>query len=273
MSARTGSIRLERASGYVILALAGAFALYPVVLIVFTALRPETVGASGGLHFENFAAAWEEGNFGSYLGNSAIVAVSVVLISAVLASLTGYAFGTMRFPGSNVLFYLLLLGMMVPSEAVVVPLYFDLRSLDLTNSYVSLIFPQVAQSLAFGTFWMRAYFRSASRDVVEAARMDGAGHFRILWSILLPMGRPAVITMVMLVFMWTWNEFLLPLVMIQDEALRTAPLGLSNFKGQYTAGTSLLAAGAVLVALPVVAVYVAAQRHFIRGMIEGAVRG
>ncbi|MGH3359770.1 MAG: carbohydrate ABC transporter permease, partial [Nocardioidaceae bacterium] len=108
---------------------------------------------------------------------------------------------------------------------------------------------------------------------VEAARLDGASHFRIFWSILVPMGRPAIITMMVLVFMWTWNEFLLPLVMITDEALRTAPLGLAFFKGQYTAGTSLLAAGAVLVALPVVVFYLFAQRHFIRGMVEGSVKG
>jgi len=120
---------------------------------------------------------------------------------------------------------------------------------------------------------MRTYFRSSSREVVEAARLDGAGHLRIFWSILLPMGRPALLTMTLLVFMWTWNEFLIPLVMVVDEGLRTAPLGLSNFQGQYTSGTSLLAAGAVLVALPVVVVYLFTQRYFVRGMIEGSVKG
>jgi raffinose/stachyose/melibiose transport system permease protein len=136
-----------------------------------------------------------------------------------------------------------------------------------------LIFPQVAQSLAFGTFWMRAYFRSSSKEVVEAARLDGAGNRQILWRILMPMGRPAVLTMVLLIFMWTWNEFLLALVMITDESLRTAPLGLSNFQGQYTSGTALLAAAAVLVALPVLIVFLFTQRYFIRGMVEGSVKG
>ena len=104
--------------------------------------------------------------------------------------------------------------------------------------------------------------------------MDGAGHMRVLRSVLLPMGRPAITTMVLLVLMWTWNEFLLPLIMLPtNEGLRTAPLGLSFFKGQYTEGTSLLAAGAVLVALPIVVFYIFAQRHFIRGMLEGSVKG
>jgi raffinose/stachyose/melibiose transport system permease protein len=203
-----------------------------------------------------------------------VVSVSVVLLATVLSCLAGYAFGTMASPGSSALFYLLLIGLMVPSEAVVVPLYFTFSALGLTDTYLAMIAPQVAQSLAFGTFWMRAYFRSTPRELVEAARLDGAGHWRTLWSVLLPVGRPAIFTMALLVFMWTWNEFLIPLVMvINDESLRTAPLGLANFQGQYTSGAALLAAGSVLVALPVVLVYLFCQRYFIRGMLEGAVKG
>ncbi|UYM06756.1 carbohydrate ABC transporter permease [Solicola gregarius] len=264
---------IERTITYAVLILAAAFALYPMLVILFTAIQPESIGASG-VDFGNFATAWDRGNFGTYLKTSVIVTVSVVILSTLLACLAGYAFGTMRFRGSSVLFYLLLLGLMVPSEAIVIPLYFGFQELDLLNSYPALIFPQVAQSLAFGTFWMRAYFRSSQAEVVEAARLDGAGHFRIFWSILVPMGRPAIITMMVLVFMWTWNEFLLPLVMVPtEESMRTAPLGLATFQGQYTSGTALLAAGAVLVALPVIVFYIFAQRHFIRGMVEGSVKG
>jgi raffinose/stachyose/melibiose transport system permease protein len=171
-----------------------------------------------------------------------------------------------------VLFYVMLLGIMVPTEAIVVPLFFDLREIGLTNTFWALVLPQTAQSVAFGTFWMRAYFRSSPRSLVEAARLDGAGSFRTLWSVLLPMGRPAVVTMIVLVFMWTWNEFLIPLVMVTDESLRTAPLGLAFFQGQYTSGLSLLAAGAVIVAVPVIVVYLFLQRHFIRGMVDGAIK-
>ena len=164
-----------------------------------------------------------------------MVSGSVVAVATVLSSLAGYAFGTMRFPGATALFYLLLVGLMVPSEAVVIPLYFTFSSLGLTDTYFAMIAPQIAQSLAFGTFWMRAYFRSSSRELVEAARLDGAGHWRTLWSVLLPLGRPAVLTMVLLTFMWTWNEFLIPLVMVINEpSLSTAPLGLTRFQGQYT---------------------------------------
>ena len=248
------------------------FALYPLVLILRTALKPEPPVRAAST-WATSPTAWEQGRFGTYLTTSVVVSVSVVAATVVLSSLAAYAFATMTFRGSGVLFYLLLLGLMVPSDAIIVPLYYDLESIGLTNTYAALILPQVAQSLAFGTFWMRAYFRSADRAIIEAARLDGAGHGRVLWSVLLPMGRPAVVTMMLLVFMWTWNEFLLPLVMVTDESLRTAPLGLAFFKGQYTAGTSLLAAGAVLVALPVLVLYLVAQRHFIRGMVDGSLKG
>ena len=119
---------------------------------------------------------------------------------------------------------------------------------------------------------MRAYFRSSSRAVIEAAALDGAGPARVLFSILVPIGRPAIVTLVVLTFMWTWNEFLIPLVMSPNGSMRTAPLALALFKGQHTEATALLAAASVLVALPVVIVYIFLQRHFIRGMLEGAVR-
>jgi raffinose/stachyose/melibiose transport system permease protein len=264
--------RSERILTYAVLVVAAFFAIYPLALIAISALGPDQVGAGGGLHPENFVTAWQRGSFGGYLRNSILVSALVVIIAGAASSLAGYAFALIRFPGSTGLFYLLLLGLMVPSEAVIIPLYYDLRTLGLTDSYLSLVFPQAAQSLGFGTFWMRAYFRSTPREVIEAARMDGAGHGQIFARVLLPMGRPALLTMVLLIFMWTWNEFLLPLVMITDESLRTAPLGLSAFQGQYTSGTALLSAAAVLVALPVVIVFLFTQRHFINGMLEGAVK-
>lgn len=265
----------ERVGNYIILLAFAAFALAPILTILRTALAPETPAdaAEGGpVHLENFARAWEQGRFGDYLSNSVTVAVLVVTIAGLLSIMAGYALGAFTFPGSQVLFYLFLLGIMVPSEAIVVPLFYDLRVLGLTDTYFAVVAPQVAQSVAFGTFWMRAYFRGANRSIIEAARLDGAGHLRVLWQILLPVARPAVVTLVLLTFMWTWNEFLIPLVMSPTGQLRTAPMGLALFQGQYTQGTVLLAAGAVLVALPMVVLYLFLQRHFIRGMLEGAVK-
>ena len=170
----------------------------------------------------------------------------------MLSILAGYAFGMMRFRGAKALFYLFLLGLMVPLEATIVPLYYDLRDLRLTDTYWALILPQVGLSVAFGTFWMRAFFRTVPRSLVEAARIDGASSWTTLWRVLVPAARPAILTMMVLVFMWTWNEFLLALVMVSDENLRTAPLGLAFFQGAHTTDLTLLAAGAVIVAAPVV---------------------
>lgn len=262
----------HRAVSYAVLVGFAVLALGPVVTVVAEALSPERASDGAGLRPQNFADAWVQGRFGDYMATSALVALVVVVAATLLSIMSGYAFGAMEFRGREVLFSLFLLGIMVPTEVVVVPLFFDLRTLGLTDTVWGIALPQVAQSVAFGTYWMRAYFRTTNRSLIEAARLDGAGPHRVLWSVLVPIGRPAITTLVLLVFMWTWNEFLIPLVMAPAGQLRTAPLGLALFQGQYTQGTSLLAAGAVFVALPVVVVYLVLQRHFIRGMLEGAVR-
>lgn len=269
--------RTERALTYGILALFTVISLTPVVGILSSAFGERSSLDTGfslpdGLNWGNFSEAWTRGHFGTYMTNSVLVAVAVVTVTTVLAVLAAYGLGAMRFPGSNVLYYLFILGLTLPQEAVLVPLYFDLRYWELTDSYWALILPQTAQSLAFGVFWMRTYFRNSSRAVVEAARIDGASSWTILWRILVPMGRPAVSTMVVIVFMWTWNEFLMALVMVSDEAHRTVPLGLAFFQGQHSSDTSLLAAASVLIALPVVIVYVALQRRFIEGMLTGSTK-
>jgi raffinose/stachyose/melibiose transport system permease protein len=250
--------RREQVLAHTVLGLFALIALAPIAKIVLAA--------------GDVSTAWSDGHFGMYLRSSAIVSAAVVAISSVLSILAGYAFGQMRFRGEQVLFYVFLLGLMVPLEATIVPLYYDLRDLGLTDTYWALILPQAGVSVAFGTFWMRAFFRSVPRSLVEAARLDGASSWSTLWRVIMPLARPAVLTMVVLVFMWTWNEFLLALVMVSDEDLRTAPLGLAFFQGRNTSDEALLASGALIVAAPVVIVYLFLQRHFIRGMLSGAVK-
>ena len=262
----------ERAANYLILVVFAFIVLAPVGVILSLAFGPQNAGEGGIFHPENFADAWVIGRFGQYLLTSVVVAAIVVVVSVTVSILAGYALGAMRFRGQRTVFWIFLLGIMVPTEAFVVPLFFDLRQLGLTNTVLGVALPQIAMSIAFGTYWMRNYFRSSPTSLIEAARLDGAGSWRILWQILVPVGRPAILTLVLLVFMWTWNEFLIPLVMSPNATVRTAPLGLAFFQGQYTQGTALLAAGAVLVATPVVLLYAFLQRHFIRGMLEGAVR-
>jgi raffinose/stachyose/melibiose transport system permease protein len=196
----------------------------------------------------------------------------------VLSLFTGYAFGTMRFRGSTLLFNLIVVGLIFPYEATVIPLYYDFLNyhpagISLAGSYWALILPQIGQSVTLGTFWMRAFFLSTPRALVEAGRIDGAGSFRILRSVLLPQARPALLTLCLLVFIYTWNEFLLALVLLNGSDNTTAPLGLAFFAGVARAGDpTKVAAASVLVAAPIVIVYLFLQRHFIRGVLAGAIK-
>jgi raffinose/stachyose/melibiose transport system permease protein len=270
--------RREQLLSYTVLAVFAVIAIYPIVSIVLLALHRRSDLVTGfsipdHISFHTFQQAWEIGGFGTGLLNSLIVAGTVALVTAVLATLAGYAFGTMRFRGSSAIFYLLLIGLIFPYEATVIPLYYVFRDAGLTDSLWALILPQIGLSVPFGTFWMRAFFRSTPGALVEASRLDGATSFNTLIRVLLPQAWPAITTMIVLVFMWTWNEFLLALVMIQSDSLRTAPLDLALFAGtnRYSDPT-LTAAAAVLVALPIVVVYVFLQRSFIRGMFAGSVK-
>jgi raffinose/stachyose/melibiose transport system permease protein len=254
-----------------------AITVLPILGVVLLSLQPEQASSSGfewpdRLHFENYTRAFQVAHFATYLQSSLIVSIAVVVGTVVVSTLAGYAFGTMRFAGDDVLFYMLLTGLVIPFEAVIVPLYVELRIGHLTNTYWSVILPLIGTNSAFGTFWMRAYFRSVPRQLLEAAEMDGAGSLRTLWKVLLPGARPALLTLMVLVFMWSWNEFLLPLVMLSREDLRTAPLGLAFFTGRYTSDLSGMAAAAVMVALPVVALFIFTHRRFVHGMWVGALK-
>jgi raffinose/stachyose/melibiose transport system permease protein len=273
------SVRAERAITYAILALFSFLAVYPILSIVLLALHRRTDAVTGFSipaqpTLDNFARAWTEGRLAEGLVASTIVAVAVVVGSVILSVLSGYALGTMRFPGATLIFYVLVTGLIIPYESLVIPLYHLFKAARLTDSYAALILPQIGVSVCLGTFWMRAFFRSAPRPIIESARVDGAGHFRTLVAILVPQATPAILTLSVLLFMYTWNEFLLALVMNPRGTLLTAPLALTFFAGsQRTTDQTVVAAAAVLVALPVVIAYALLQRQFIRGFLSGAVKG
>lgn len=263
----------EKTLNYVVLTLFALFAVAPIVTILITALGPPLGVATGGLHWGNFADAWAQGDFGRALGRSVAVAALVVGVALVLSILAGYAFGTMRFPGSTVLFYLFLLGLMIPAEAIVIPLFYDFQAIGLTDTIWGVALPQIAQSTAFGAFWMRAQFRALPDNLIEAAALDGASSWRALWRICVPPSLAGISTVSVLMFMWTWNEFLIPLVMSPYKTWATAPLALNVFQGQYTADIALMASAGVIIATPIVVAFIFLQRYFINGMLEGATRG
>ena len=267
----------ERVLTYVVLAVFSISALVPLLGVVLTALTPQEEGGASlslpsTLAPQNLVQAWTTSGFGGYLASSAIVAGSVVVVSTLLAIPAAFAFAKLRFAGRTVLFYLCIVGLTVPQEAYVIATYFTFREVGITDTYLAVILPQIAQSLSFGIFWLRNFFVGMPDSLIEAARLDGAPTRAVLWRVVAPLARPAILTLVMLVFMWTWNDFLWSLVMISSESLRTAPLALTFFQGRFLTNFPLLAAAAVLVALPIVLLYLVLQRYFIQGLLSGAVK-
>ena len=274
----TTATRRQIALNYAILILCSALAVYPLIGVLLASLypsgprsAPSGFGLPPTFEIHNYVTAWRQGQFSSYFATSAIVAAGVVPASVILSILGGFAFGTMRFRGSKVLFYLFILGLIIPSEAIIVSLYYDIRAVHLIDTYWALILVEVSGEVAFGVFWMRAAFLSAPRSLLEAARIDGASSWRVLWQILVPFARPAILTLAVLTFADPWNEFFLALVLTIRHL--TAPAGLSFFSDKYLLNVPLVSAGAVIVALPVIVVFVIFQRDFIRGILSGAVKG
>jgi raffinose/stachyose/melibiose transport system permease protein len=270
------SSRAERLVNYVILSIFALVILIPMALLVLLAMRPSDIAGAGfqftRLDFGNFIQAWTQSNFGHYLINSAIIACGTIVIAGSLAVAAGYALATMDLPGNTVIFYFFLSGVMIPLTAVIVPLYYNFLSLGLTNSLGGLIIAQSGMSLSFGVFWMRSYFRSFPRNLIESADLDGSSRWSTLWRICVPNARPAILSMVLLMFMWVWSDYLLALVMISSDTLNPATLALGVFQSRHVTQYNLLAAGAILVALPIVVIYVVFQRHFIRGVFSGALK-
>jgi ABC-type glycerol-3-phosphate transport system permease component len=225
------------------------------------------------LQWENLAKAWTVGRFGQYLGNSIIVTIPTVAGVVTLSCLAGYAFGRLRFFGSKAIFIIFLLGLMVPFQSIMIPMYYDLQNLKLLGSYWAMILPATALGLPFGIFLMQAFFRDLPSELADAARVDGCTEFGVFWKIMLPLAGPAVSTLIVFQFMWTWNAFLMPLLFLNEESLRPISLGLLFFSGRYTMNYGLVAAGVTLATLPLIVIYVIFQRQFMRGLTAGATKG
>ncbi len=223
--------------------------------------------------FENFVNAWNQAHFSWYFKNSVIVVIPVVVIGTILSIMSGYAFAQMKFNYSKVLFALFLVGIMVPQESYIIPLYYLQKSLKLTDTYFGMILPQIAMSVCFGSFWMRGFFKSLPKDLSDAAKVDGCNTWKTLWSVLVPNAWAAISTMCVLFFIWTWNDFMIALVNISTDTLRTMPLGLAFFQGRYSSNVPLVSAAATIVSLPTILVYLFFQRQFTRGITSGTVHG
>ena len=275
---RSGSLSVPTIPFRIVLWLFGLITVIPFGLLLLTSIKSRTDVLKGAFavpaypHFENYVAAWTDGRFGTYFVNSVIVVVPVVGVSIVLGLITGFAFAYLSFPFKKSIFVILTIGMMVPTEAFIIPLYYQMLYLNLINTYWVLILTQIALSVPFATIFMASAMRQLPTEILEAAVLDGATRPKVLISVIVPVVAPAVSTLALFLFIWTWNEFLLPLILVNDDALRTLPIGALFFQGKYTINTPVLTAGAVIVIAPLVLVYLIFQRKFIEGMTSGATK-
>jgi multiple sugar transport system permease protein len=202
--------------------------------------------------------------------NSAALAATVTLIALGVNSLAGYAFAKLRFAGRERLFRLLLVGLVIPAQVAMLPLFLMLKELHLVNTYAGVVVPGMAS--VFGIFLVRQYALSISDSVLDAARIDGAGEFRIYRSLVLVLCAPILVTLAIFTFMGTWNDFMWPLVVLADARLYTLPVALASLAGEHVQDVELMMAGAVLTVLPVLVLFVCLQRYYIAGIMAGGTK-
>jgi raffinose/stachyose/melibiose transport system permease protein len=263
-------------STHLILIIASIAAVGPIVGIILISLDPPNAAVGGmslsHLGLANIVQVWHEGDFAVTLTWSLVTSVATVVLTTAVSVPAGFAFATIRFPGRNPAFYSIVLGLLLPPAAILIPLYSDFRFLSLTGSVWAVVLPTSALSVAFGVFWMRSVFLSLPRELLEAGAIDGATTYRIFLHVALPLVRAAVLVLVLLTFLFSWNSFMLPLVMLAGSGVQTAPLSLATFQSGHVDDIPGLAASAVFVLIPVVIIYIFTQRHFIRGFTEGGLK-
>jgi multiple sugar transport system permease protein len=262
---------------YAILIVAAFIALVPFLYVISTSLKdtialfkypPEWIPSEPTL--TNFQNLVQEYPFARWMLNSLIVASAVTVIKVVIDSMAGYAFAKMQFPGKDALFLVVLMTLMVPFAATLIPLFIIVRNVGLTNSYAGLILPALASPI--GIFMMRQFIETLPTDLENAARLDGCSEFQIFRRVVLPLVRPGLVVLGVFTFMTQWTSYLWPLVIATREDMLTLTVGVQSLRSLFTVNWGLLSAGAVLSMLPLVIVFLFLQRYFIAGSIAGALK-
>jgi multiple sugar transport system permease protein len=269
--------RLVTVSLYAILLVAVFATLAPLLWMVSasfmpsgeaTAVPPRLLPSRPTL--EHYRALFTRMSLARHVGASLIVASATTAISLLLNSMAGYAFAKLRFPGRDRIFAGLLAALVIPSQVAMLPLFLLLKELGLVNTYLGVVVPGMAS--VFGIFLVRQYAQSIPESLLDAARIDGAGEFRIYASLVVPFCRPVLVTLGVFTFLGTWNDFLWPLIILADDDLYTLPVALANLLGEHVQDTELMMAGSVLTVLPVLGLFVALQRYYIAGIMSGALK-
>ena len=267
------------AGRHAVLVLLGLFTLFPVILTVSTTLKtPQDVrvnpfGLFTSFSTENLVYAWTVGRFGEYLLNSLLLTVPSTLLVVVLSTMAGYAFARLPFPGRTAAFYVVVLGLLVPFFAYMIPLFFQLRSMGLLDSLIGVNLVLASTQLSFGTWFMRAFFSDLPVELEQAARVDGASEGQIFLRIMMPLVTSGMGALAVFAFLQNWNNFLVPLLYMPGGEYRPLTTGLYLFLGGRSVEIGPLAAGALITILPVIILFVVLQRQVTQGFISGAIKG
>jgi multiple sugar transport system permease protein len=256
---------------------AACLTLLPFVWMVSASLMPAGEASRlpprllpSAVTFAHYGALFSRLDVGRYLLNSVLLAAAVTGLSLLVNSMAGYAFAKFRFAGREPLFRLLLAALVVPAQVAMLPLFLMLREMGLINTYLGVIVPGMAS--VFGIFLVRQYALTIPDSILDAARIDGAGEWRIYRSLVLYLCAPILVTLAIFTFMGAWNDFLWPLIVLADDRLYTLPVALANLAGERVQDVELMMAGAVLTVLPVVALFVFLQRYYVAGIMAGGVK-
>ena len=254
---------------YATLIIGSVIMLAPFLIMLVVSLFPNEAFLArrfplDQLTLANYAETFRVVPFGRYFLNSTVVTVSVTVLQILISSLAAFAFARLRFRGREALFLLYLATLMIPAQVTLIPNFLIIRNLRWYDTYMALIVPGMFSALS--TFLLRQYYRGIPLDLDEAARMDGASSFRIWLQVIVPLSWPVMAALAIFTFQATWNDFLWPLVVTGSDEMRTIPIGLSYFVGQYGTSWNLLMAGSVIALLPVLVIYLLAQKTFVQGI-------
>jgi ABC-type glycerol-3-phosphate transport system permease component len=263
-----------------------AWVVFPMVWVAYSSLKPDdaifhhtfALPQPHDLHFDNYGRAWREAQFGAYFANSVLVTSVAVTLIVFFGAMAAYALTRFYHPASQAVFWLFLAGLMIPAQLSVVPLFFELRALGLLNSRTGLILVYTANGLPFAIFILAGFFRSLPRALYEAAVIDGCTEFSAFWRVMLPLARPGVVTVAIFQFIGVWKEYFFAFMLVGGDAsgaARTLPLGLANLSitAQFRTDYGMLFAGLMLVTIPILVTYTLLQRHIIKGVAAGALKG
>jgi len=277
MTRAAGESRANRLAINAALVLLALVALAPLLWMLSVSFMP----AGAASHFpppllpsrftlDNYRELFERIGIGHYLVNSVIVACAITVLSLLVNTMAGYAFAKLQFRGRERIFTVLLAALVIPAQVTMLPLFLMMKQLHLVNSYGGVVVPALAT--VFGIFLVRQYARSIPDELLEAARIDGAGEARIFFQIVLPMLKPVLVTLAIFTFLGAWNDFMWPLIVLTDTSHYTLPVALASLSREHIQDVEMMMAGAVITVLPVLALFLVLQRYYIQGLLLGSVK-